>query len=270
MGYYNWRVFGSPTVLPYQINRSTYAVSPYFLWQSPRPEPLYRHKVMRDFYAWELSVFRSAHTVTGFYEGLVWRLTGMVYFYIGPVAALTAIMLPRVARDRRIRFLLVAAAILAIGMLLTPFFMAHYMSPATSLVYALMLQSMRHVRRWKRNGKASGVFLTRAIPVTQVFLCCLYLGGLPFVPTAGVVRSEAVSELEKLPGRQLAIVRYALTHNPHNEWVYNAADIDASRVVWARDMGAQDNAELIDYFKDRTVWIVEPDLTPPRFTRYSR
>src|SRR6476469_6908366 len=47
MGYYNYRVFGSPLTLPYTVNRATYAMAPYFAWQSPRPEPVYRHDEMR-------------------------------------------------------------------------------------------------------------------------------------------------------------------------------------------------------------------------------
>jgi hypothetical protein len=49
MGYYYWRVTGSPFRMTYQVNRETYATAPYFLWESPRPEPAYRHEVMRDF-----------------------------------------------------------------------------------------------------------------------------------------------------------------------------------------------------------------------------
>ena len=51
MAYYFWRVTGSPFRMPYQVNRQTYAMAPYFLWQSVRPAPLYRHKVMQEFYA---------------------------------------------------------------------------------------------------------------------------------------------------------------------------------------------------------------------------
>ena len=51
MAYYDYRVFGSAFTPPYKINRQTYAVAQHFLWQSPRPEPVYRHRIMRDFYA---------------------------------------------------------------------------------------------------------------------------------------------------------------------------------------------------------------------------
>ena len=48
--YYFWRVTGSPFRMPYQVDRATYSVAPYFLWQSPRPEPVYHHQALHDFY----------------------------------------------------------------------------------------------------------------------------------------------------------------------------------------------------------------------------
>jgi hypothetical protein len=41
------------------------------------------------------------------------------------------------------------------------------------------------------------------------------------------------------------------------DWVYNEADIDNARVVWARDMGGSANKELTDYFEHRRVWLLE-------------
>ena len=52
--------------------------------------------------------------------------------------------------------------------------------------------------------------------------------------------------------------------------MYNAADIDASRVVWAWDMDEQSNRELLQYFKNRRVWLVEPDESPPKLSPYPR
>jgi hypothetical protein len=53
------------------------------------------------------------------------------------------------------------------------------------------------------------------------------------------------------------------------DWVYNGADIDGSKVVWARDMGTAKNQELIDYYKKRQVWLIEPDEKPVRIMRYA-
>jgi hypothetical protein len=57
-------------------------------------------------------------------------------------------------------------------------------------------------------------------------------------------------------------------HNVVNECVYNIADIAHLPVVWARGIGAEKNKELLEYFKDRRVWLVEPDEDPPRLSPY--
>ena len=81
-------------------------------------------------------------------------------------------------------------------------------------------------------------------------------------------RARILHSLENTPGQHLIIVRYAPSHLPDPEWVYNAADIDASKVVWARDMDEQNNQELLQYFKNRTVWLLEPDESPPKLSPY--
>jgi hypothetical protein len=62
-----------------------------------------------------------------------------------------------------------------------------------------------------------------------------------------------------MPGKDLVIVHYSADHNPHQEWVYNRADIDAAPVVWARETPRETLSQLIQYFADRQVWILEPD-----------
>ena len=44
LGYYLWRVTGSPVRMPYQIERQTYAIAPYMIWQQVRPEPVYQQR----------------------------------------------------------------------------------------------------------------------------------------------------------------------------------------------------------------------------------
>jgi hypothetical protein len=118
--------------------------------------------------------------------------------------------------------------------------------------------------------------LDRAVPTIAVVLLILRL----FTPTdstaklatwyAPVVvntyRAQLLSQLERMPGLHLVIIRYNSKHIPADEWVFNGADIDYSKVVWARDMGAEGNAELIRYFKSRKVWLVEPDKIPPQLS----
>ena len=61
---------------------------------------------------------------------------------------------------------------------------------------------------------------------------------------------------------------YSPDRDPLDEWVYNAPDIDGSKVIWAREMGTADNLELIHYYRDRQVWLVQPDTQPPEVSAY--
>jgi len=78
-------------------------------------------------------------------------------------------------------------------------------------------------------------------------------------PRGILERASILRHLERLPGGQLVIVRYSASHDPNAEWVYNEADIEAAKVIWARDMGKEDNRELLEYFRGRNAWVVEGD-----------
>ena len=74
-------------------------------------------------------------------------------------------------------------------------------------------------------------------------------------------------QLAKEPGNQLVFVRYWPQHGAH-EWIQNTADIDAGRVVWAIDLGPEEDAALRRYYKDRQAWLLEPDAHPPRLSEF--
>ncbi|HXW14344.1 MAG TPA: hypothetical protein VEN79_07525, partial [Terriglobia bacterium] len=72
-----------------------------------------------------------------------------------------------------------------------------------------------------------------------------------------------------LPNNQLVFVRSGPRAMSEYDWVYNSSDIDRAKVVWARDMGAAANQELIDYYKDRQVWWVDPDKDSGKWGPYA-
>ena len=53
-------------------------------------------------------------------------------------------------------------------------------------------------------------------------------------------RLKFSSQLAAMPGQHLVIVHYSPQHIPYREWVYNGADIDGSKVVWAREIPGVD------------------------------
>jgi hypothetical protein len=286
LGYYDYRAFGSPITLPYTVNRTTYAMAPYYVWQKARPEPVYRHQAMRDYYyKTELDIYNRLHTVPGFLMTTFVKVLAAVLFFGGIAFLPLALMLRRVLFDRRIRILVICVAVLIAGMLMENFLVIHYLAPFTAAFYAIGLQAMRHMRVWRPGGRPVGAALVRfAVSVCFIMVGLrLYAGPfhlrvLEFPPTwnvswygpdhFGTERDRVETSLENLPGKQLAIVRYNSSHIPFNEWVYNAADIDASKVIWAREMDPADNVALISYYQDRKVWLVQPDLQPSTVSRY--
>ena len=105
-GYYFWRVTGNPLTMPQQVNRETYAMARYFYWQTAYAEPAYHHKAIRDFYNVELSEFngRPQHGGDACPVDKNGRRDPGLSF--SPrCSALPLLFLPRIVRDRRIRFL---------------------------------------------------------------------------------------------------------------------------------------------------------------------
>jgi hypothetical protein len=75
--------------------------------------------------------------------------------------------------------------------------------------------------------------------------------------------------LAAMPGEHLVLVRYAPEHIVHNEYVYNEADIDHAKIVWAREIPSRDLSALLVYFRNRRVWVLEPDEDPARIYPYA-
>lgn len=82
-------------------------------------------------------------------------------------------------------------------------------------------------------------------------------------------RGPVERQLAALPGEHLVIVRYSKDHNSGEEYVYNQADIDRAKTVWAREIPGMGLSPLLNYFKNRDVWLYEPDEDDQIVTRYS-
>jgi len=274
--YYFWRVTGNPLTMPQQVNRETYAVARYFYGQPAYPEPAYRHKVFRDFYTGtEFKHFELAQTFSGILGQLGTKIALIWVFYFAPVLTLPLFLLPRVVRDRRIRFLLISGAVALASSAVVIFFNIHYVAAIVPVMLAVILQGMRHLRTWRWQGKPIGQFLVRAIVVMCVLMIPVQVHILAAAPepgswaAIGPERMALEAQLRSLPGPQLVLVRYGPNHDPLLDWVYNGADIDRQKLVWARDMGAEKNEELIRYYSDRRIWLLEADDVPPKLLPYA-
>ncbi len=97
----------------------------------------------------------------------------------------------------------------------------------------------------------------------------LYADAFPYVDDVNEpFRKPVEKQLAALPGEHLVLVRYSKDHNSGEEYVYNEADIDHAKTVWAREIPGMDLAPLFNYFRNRDVWLYEPDEDDQSVTRY--
>lgn len=274
--YYFWRVTGNAFVMPYQVNRATYAVAPYFIWQKMRPAPVYRYDVMRRFYlGFEIQDYELGRSPVGLLRRILSKIPQPWLLYSGPIFTVPLLAFPCIFRDRRMRFPLILAAVMAAGIIVEVWTAAHYIAPATCLFFLLLTQCLRHLRLWRWKGRPLGAAWVRAVPMLCVAMIILRVGAVatgthiePAWPRGNLQRAAILKQLQAMPGPQLVIVTYAPDHGPNEEWVYNRADIDDAKVVWARDMGDQQNQPLLQYFKNRQVWRLCPDDADPKLKSY--
>ena len=64
-------------------------------------------------------------------------------------------------------------------------------------------------------------------------------------------------------------VRDSPKQNTKDQWAYNDTHIDASKVVWAWDMDAANNRELMQYHSDRKAWLIDLNTEPATVSAYT-
>jgi hypothetical protein len=265
--FYFWRVTGSPWTDPYIPYMKEYAASPIFIWQRVPTPPTYRHELLRDAHLAFRIDAQAYGSAVGIARETFFKIGRTLSFYLGAVFFLPIIMLPWILRDRRVRILVWAVAALFIGMFVLVPFQPHYAAPIASAFLAVTVYSIRRLWVLKRYGNPIGRIL-----VPGCLIACLAVQVLTYTPPRPrlVYKPKIQASLEAQPGKHLVFVRYGNPHFLADEWVYNAADIDKSRVVWARDMGLKGNAELLTYYADRVAWLLEADASPPHLLAYRR
>jgi len=157
-----------------------------------------------------------------------------------------------------------------LGLLTETFKLLHYMAPITGLDYYFVLKAFR-LAQW-RNRKIGQLMLW----LTPLLAIAVLLGSL-----YGAIkkdnssswqdqRAQLLKRLKQEDGEHLVVVNYEPGHSFQNEWVYNEADIDHSKVVFARAINSTQDCQLIEYFKSRRIWSLDADQSSPKLEPYPR
>jgi len=263
MAYYNWRLTGNPLLLPHVLNTETHLTAPMFLWQHAKPPLHYRNAQFENFYnAWERAYYRTtwedARRVT--LEKLDWM--GGLFFWRAELLLLPFVFF--LFRDRKVRLPLAIFLLVTLGIFAVVWGGPHYAAPLVCVLVLLVVQMLRHMNTMEVKGRRLGAMVVRVIVVillVQTAGRALNHECDQLERTCGGIteRAEIANQLRNTPGKHLVMVRYAKFHSIHYEWVYNGAEIDSAKVLWARDIDSSQNEKLLAHFKDRQIWLVEPD-----------
>jgi hypothetical protein len=267
---HNYRVTGDPLKLPYQRNRELYGTPQSFYWQKPVPMVQSEHPLLIKNQEWQLEQHEAGQSPGRLLEITQRRLFDVWLFFAAPLWTPALLFVPWLSR--RFRLPLLALALVLIATLLYPFSFSHYYGPVACVFILIVLAGLQRLRGITWRGKPSGAafcsILLLACPLTYLLFIATDINQARFVQQPKRPRTQLLEALQRMGGSHVVFVNYSPTHDFNNELVYNAADIDASDVVWARNMTAADNMEVIRYYKGRRFWIFEPDARPPRLNPY--
>ncbi len=277
-GYYNMRVTGSPMRMPYEVNRDTYGW-PENLGFLPAKQVTIRHAELRDMYEKEIGHHNIYSAWNWFLGSLGDRAFENWSFFCGPALTIPLLLLPLVFLDRRTRPLVVILALMLGLNLFQMVLYPYHLAPIIPILFAVIAQGARHIYvLLSRVKPVRAMAFALLLPVCVIAASTLKLEASTLaIPLTywehgsephGEVRAALNEWLKHRPKKQLVIVHYAQSHSPDQEWVYNGADIDGSKVVWAREMDADSDAQLVEYFKDREIWLLDADANPQRVVPY--
>jgi len=254
MSYYNYRVTGSPREMPYIAHEHQYGVpSPLLLNTSVPPAPAYSNEFLRHFWQVEFRGEWQAEQ-NQFWKAHLSDLLQLARFFLGWPLALGLIFCVRALwRDPTARQALVFAGCFYLGAAFDARLFPHYAAPATALAYILAASALRAMPRhfaWALAGVSVLITGFSLLTTDNRYL----FGRIDYHVQAK--HAAVARELTREPGQQLVLVQYGPHHDPWEELVYNQADLDRSKIVWARSLSPSEDEALISHFRGRTVWLL--------------
>jgi hypothetical protein len=263
MGYYNYRITGNPLLMPYMEYDHQYSLASMFLWSTNlQPKGKYNYELLSTWVDWYLQQeqFDRHHIVLAHGRALV-----MLYFFCLSIPLVLCLVYSswRLLRSRRFRIPLVLLLLFYLGVAAEVAFLPHYFAPGIALLFLIITAAVRDVSLRFPKGKVRNlatIALFSWIALSGVSRIMHHLepaGSREFIAKRDLV----IARLNKEPGKVLVFVRYGPKHNIHLEWVFNDANIDESRIVWARSLPNGKDDELLRYYPTREAWILEDDGT---------
>ena len=273
MGYYNYRTTGDAAKFAYKVNGETYAATPSFFFADAPPAPEYRHPVMKNYYiGYALGTYMSIQSSSGFLDRQKRNFKQYWSFFSPSLLSIFVLGLPFALRERQFRFIFFCSLLFGLGPLLVVAAWPHYAAPFYAVIVLAMVTCFKTIWNWELRGRKIGSAVVVAVLVFSMVRS--FQTAVDFDKHRDNFlnrhRNGIMDQLKEKGGKHLVFVRYSRSHNIHDEWVYNGADIDSQPVVWARHMNKKTNETLIDYYNGRQVWLLTPNPKQTAMMPYPR
>jgi hypothetical protein len=277
----NKSVTGHWTMLPYQLSQYQYGV-PASLTFQPNSVPHRELTPQQQLEYKSQLAFRESdkETLLSYLLRLEYRVRYYRFFFLAPLFLAIPAFCFTALRQFRNAWVLLTLFLFALGINFFPAFQLHYLGAVTCLFVLMSVVGLQQIARW--SPEASRLIL---------FLCAIHFVfwyGLHVFEdedfARAMIRYETwdsinhnnperrifvTEQLAEIPGQILVFVRYSPRHIFQDEWVYNEASIDTARIIWARDLGPEENDKLRALYPSREILLLEPDVKPPRLSPYA-
>jgi hypothetical protein len=273
LAYYNSQVTGNPAESPYALYRADYGTPQSYWWQSPVIVRHFDHPELEANYRDQLRYWQRRYSAAALWDSTWRRLRDFWRFFIGPFLTPALLFTAFTLRRKKLRPWLWVSGIFILDHATYHAWYPQQSAGETVLILLLLVESWRHLRAWQRQ-KSFGLACSRHLIAGFAFALILLGAGLALKPAlpdswsgahkvltglfpAPDSRQRAVQLLRRIPGKHLVFVRYEAKHNWYDEWVFNDADINSSRIVFARVCTPDSDRALAESMKDRDVWMAD-------------
>jgi hypothetical protein len=251
IGHYNYRVTGDPLKMPYAAYGQKSESVPLFLFSSS--DGARSPNCLMEFHNSKYAKLYTAFlTPAGFVNQQAGRLLLFFMVLVG-IGCVVPFVLGFVFLVRSRRFLLPALVCASvIGSALTTYYHPHYIAHALPSILVITVYGVMFWRKWIRSRFWR--FAVYLIPFAQLLTIMLFVGKQFAAPINDETPRERIeAQLTASPSRHLIVVEDACVYD---SWIflYNDANIDASRIVWARKLSGPEDSELRNYYSDRAQW----------------
>ena len=276
-GLQNKRVTGEWTTLPYALSQYQYGVPAALTFQAdPVPHRQLTPEQQSDF-RMQSGFLTGRETLGSFFQRLVFRVRYYRFYFYPPMYLALFWFVISVIRRREFRWVWVLSTCIcfALGVNFFPAFQFHYLAAVVCLFLLMTVKGLERISKLHHGAVAARFLIVLAIAQFGYAYAAHLVdqGGYDVwtsINHGNPERRIAVNkEIGAIPGRLVVFVRYWPAHAFQDEWVYNGADIDGQRVVWARDLGDEENQKLLAYYGNRTAMLLEPDARPPQLSPWA-